>query len=156
MANRYQAALSRVGINTAGPQLYWQLRSLSTARLRVIEIGITVQVAPTTAPVFQISRATSLLGTASTTLAGQKMDVNDGTATGVFESAWSAAPTIDTTYHRIMGLPLAIGNGLIWSWPSDSPLVIGDGGVAHALQISNANASGATTGTFAAYCVWEE
>lgn len=156
MANRYQAALSRSGINTAGPQLYWQLRSNTANRLRVIEIGISVSVAPTTAPLFQISRATASLGTASTSQTGLALDSNDATATGIFESAWSGAPTINTTYHRMLGLPVTAGNGFIWTWPVDSPLIIGDSGTAHALQISNANASGATTGTFAAYVVWEE
>lgn len=156
MANRYQAALSRAGINTAGPQLYWQLRSNGTVRLRVIEVGISVSVAPSTAPNFQISRAITLLGTASTSLAGQPLDSSDGAATGVFESAWSAGPTINTTYHRMMALAVTAGGGFIWTWPVDSPLIIGGAGVAHALQISNANASGATTGTFAGYVVWEE
>jgi hypothetical protein len=156
MAKRYQAALSRAGINTAGPQLYWQLRSNTANRLRVIELGITVNTAPTTAPLFQISRATATLGTASTSLTGLALDSNDATATGILESAWSSAPTINTTYHRMMGLPVTAGNGFIWTWPVDSPLIIGDSGTAHALQITNANASGATTGNFAAYVVWEE
>lgn len=152
MANRYQAALSRAGINTAGPQLYWQLRSNASARLRIIELGISISVAPTTAPLFQISRATASLGTASTTLTGQALDAADVTATGIFESAWSAAPTINTTYHRMFGLPVTAGGGFIWAWPTDSPLILP---ASAALQITNANASGATTGTFAAYIVWE-
>ena len=153
MANRYQAALSRAGINTAGPQLYWQLRSGASNRLRIIELGISVAVAPTTAPNFQISRATSSLGTASTSLAGQPLDAADVAATGTFESAWSGAPTINTTYHRMMGLATTAGGGFIWAWPVDSPLILP---ASAALQITNANASGATTGTFAAYVVWEE
>jgi len=153
MGNRYQAALSRSGINTAGPQLYWQLRSNSTYRLRIIELGVSVVSAPTTAPNFQISRATSALGTASTSLAGQPLDSADAAATGVFESAWSSAPTINTTYHRMFGLAVTAGGGFIWTWPVDSPLILP---VSAALQISNANASGAMTGTFAAYVVWEE
>ena len=40
--------------------------------------------------------------------------------------------------------------------PGQKALVIGGAGTAHALQITNANASGATTGTFTAYAVWEE
>lgn len=156
MANRYQAALSRSGINSAGPQLYWQLRSNGSFRLRVIEIGVSTAVAPTTAPAFQISRATASLGTASTTLTGLQLDSSDPNATGILESAWSGAPTINTSYHRMMALPTTAGNGLIWSWPPDSPLVIGGAATAHALQITNANASGATTGTFMAYVVWEE
>ena len=81
MAIRVQAALSRAGINTAGPQLYWQLRSTTTVRLRVIEIGISISVAPTTAPLFQISRQVSAsLGTASTSQTGQMFDSADGSS----------------------------------------------------------------------------
>jgi hypothetical protein len=160
MAIRVQAALSRAGINTAGPQLYWQLRSTTTVRLRVIEIGISISVAPTTAPLFQISRQVSAsLGTASTSQTGQMFDSADGSSgagVGIFESAWSVAPTINTTYHRMFGLPVTAGGGFIWTFPLDTPLVIGSAGAAQGLQITNANASGATTGTFAAYCVWEE
>ncbi len=153
MGNRYQAALSRSGINTAGPQLYWQLRSNASYRLRILEIGVSVASAPTTAPSFQISRATSSLGTASTSMNGQPLDAADAASTGIFESAWSGAPTVNTTYHRMMALATTAGGGFIWTWPVDSPLILP---VSAALQISNANASGTTTGTFVAYCVWEE
>lgn len=152
MANRYQAALSRSGINSAGPQLYWQLRS-ATPRLRIIELGVSVVSAPTTAPLFQISRATASLGTASTSQTGQPLDAADATATGILESAWSGAPTINTTYHRMFGLATTAGGGFIWTWPVDSPLILAS---TNALQITNANASGATTGTFACYVTWEE
>ena len=153
MANRYQSALTKVGINTAGPQLYWQLRSGATYRLRILEIGISVAVAPTTAPLFQISRATATLGTASTSLTGVAVDPNDATGTGILESAWSSGPTINTTYTRMFGLPASAGAGFIWTWPIDSPLILP---VSNGLQITNANASGATTGTFAAYVLWDE
>lgn len=151
--SRYQAALSRAGINTAGPQLYWQLRTGASNRIRILEVGISVSVAPSTAPNFQISRATASLGTASTSLAGQPLDAADVAATATLESAWSAAPTINTTYHRMMALAVTAGGGFIWTWPIDSPLVLP---TSAALQISNANASGTTTGTFACYVVWEE
>jgi hypothetical protein len=153
MANLYQAALSKAGINTAGPQLYWQLRTGASYRARIYEIGISISVAPTTAPVFQISRATASIGTASTSQTGLQLDGADPNATVVLESAWSAAPTINTSYHRALGLPVTAGGGFIWTWPEDSPLVIP---VSAALQITNANASGATTGTFYTYVLWEE
>jgi hypothetical protein len=153
---RYTAALSRAGINTAGPQLYFQLRSNGTRLLRVIEIGIAESVASTTAPLLQISRATSSLGTASTSLTGVAHDSIDATGTGILESAWSGAPTINTTYFRMMGLPVTAGSGFIWTFPLDAPLIVGGAATAHALQVTNANASGATTGTYTCYMVWDE
>ncbi len=156
MANRFQAALSRAGINTAGPQLYWQLRSDGTRRLRIIELGISVASAPSTAPTFQLSRATANLGAASASQAGLPLDSSDNAGSGILESAWSSAPTINTTYHRMMSLAVTAGGGLIWTWPVDSPLIIGGAAAAQALQISNANASGTTAGQFTCYVVWEE
>jgi hypothetical protein len=153
MANLYQASLSKAGINTAGPQLYWQLRTGASNRARIFEVGISIGSAPTTAPVFQLSRATASLGTASTSQVGLPLDGADASGVSTLESAWSVAPTINTSYHRSLGLPVTAGGGFIWTWPESSPLVLG---VSNALQITNANASGATTGTFYAYVVWEE
>lgn len=152
MGERYQAALNRAGINTAGPQLYWQLRSPAGGRVRVLEIGISVRTAPSTAPAFQISRATASLGTASTSVNGRGFDGAAPTSGAVFESAWSAAPTIDTAYHRMMALATTAGGGFIWTF-YDRPLILA---VSNALQITNANASGTNTGSFDAYVVWEE
>jgi hypothetical protein len=156
MPSTYQAALSRSGINSTGPQLYWQLRSNGSRRIRVLELGICVESAPSTAPAFAISRATTALGTASTSVTGLPLEPGDVAGTGILESAWSSAPTIDTNYHRRFGLATTAGGGFIWSWPLDRPLVIGTNAAAHALQICNMNASGTTTGTFTLYCVWDE
>lgn len=153
---RYTAALTRSGINSAGPQLYFQLRSNGTRLLRVIEIGVSIAVAPSTAPLLQISRATASLGTASTSATTVAHDSIDASGTGILESAWSAGPAINTTYLRMFGLPVTAGSAFGWTFPLDAPLIIGASGTAHALQITNANASGATTGTFAAYVVWDE
>lgn len=156
MANRYQAALTKTGINTAGPQLYWQLLNNGSARLRLVEIGISVVTAPSTAPLFQLSRATTGFGTASTSLTGVAFDSSDSTGTGILQSAWSVAPTINTTYVRMFGLPVTAGNGFIWTFPNGGEMIIGGAGTQQSLQITNANASGATTGNFACYVVWEE
>lgn len=153
MSTRYQAALSRAGINTAGPQLYWQLRSNNARRCRILEIGVSVSVAPSTAPSFAISRATTSLGTASTSQAGLALDPGDVGGTGILESAWSGAPTIATTYHRSFALAVTAGGGFIWSFMPDRPLVLAPDS---ALQIVNLNASGATTGTFLSYVLWDE
>lgn len=152
MANLYQAALSKVGINTAN-SIYWQLKTNATNRARILEIGISIAVAPSNAPVFQISRVAANLGAPSTSQVGLALDGADANGTTLLESAWSGAPTAGTTFHRALGLPVTAGGGFIWTWPESSPLVLG---VNNALQIINANASGATTGTFYAYCVWEE
>lgn len=153
---RYTASLTRAGSNTAGPQLYFQLRSNGTRLLRVVEVGLSISVAPTTAPLLQLARAVSSLGTASTSATTVSHLSDDAAGTGILESAWSGAPTITTTYMRNLGLPATAGGSFVWSFPVDAPLIIGTTATAHALQITNANASGTTTGTFGCYVTWDE
>jgi hypothetical protein len=151
---RYSAAATRAGINTAN-SAYFQLRNLGTTdRLQVVEIGIEISVAPTTAPTLYIARS-SATGTNTATLAGQPHDTNDGAANGTFDSTWSAAPTFSSTnFMRIAGLPVTAGGQLIWCF-YDAPIVV-PASTSQGLVIATQTASGATTGTFAAYVMWDE
>lgn len=151
---RYSAAFSVAGVNTANTQAANLSNTATTDRLHVVEIGVGVAVAPTTAPSFYLSRA-SARGTQSTTLAGQAHDPADGTANGTLDTAWSVAPTFSTTNQfRRGGLAVTAGGLLIWTF-YDEPIVI-DRTAASGLVLANALASGATTGTFAGYFCWEE
>jgi hypothetical protein len=72
----------------------------------------------------------------------------------VVDSAWSVAPTIAGTPipWRRQASPNAIGGGASWTWYSE-PLEIepaATGGVA----VVNANATGATLGSFSFYGVY--
>ena len=151
---RYSAGGSRAGINTAN-SAYFQLRPTSTAeRLYVVEVGINVAVAPTTAPNFHLSRSTAV-GTSTATLAGQPHEPGDVAAVGTLDSTWSSAPTFSTpAFLRMGGLAVTAGGMLIWTF-YDAPIVLA-ADTAKGLVIANANASGATTGTFTAYMSWDE
>lgn len=151
---RYSAGGSRVGINTAN-SAYFQLRlTAATERIYVQEIGVNIAVAPSTAPAFYISRSTAV-GTSTATLAGQPADVADSAAVGTFDTTWSANPTFSTSaFLRYGGLAVTAGGMLVWTF-YDEPLVLAASTTA-GLVIANANASGATTGTFTAYMVWQE
>jgi len=155
VSGRYSAgAAGRAGINTAN-SAYFAIRNTGTAeRLYVVEIGIGVSTAPTTAPNFFISRATAA-GTSTTTLAGQANDPGETAATGTFDSAWSAAPTFSTTnFIRAGGLATTAGGMLIWTF-YDAPLVV-PASTSAPIVIGNAAASGATLGAFFAYATWDE
>ena len=151
---RYSAGGSRVGINTAN-SAYFQLRPTSTAeQLFVVEVGINISVAPTTAPALYLARS-SAVGTSSATLAGQPHDPNAGAAVGTFDTTWSSAPTFSTSaFLRFGGLAVTAGGMLIWTF-YDAPLVL-NASTSAGLVIANANASGATTGTFTANMSWAE
>lgn len=152
--SRYHAGFSVSGTNTANTQAANLSNTGTALRLYVVEIGIGVAVAPTTAPQFYLSRATAR-GTQTTTLAGQPGDPSDGTAQGTVDSAWSGAPTFSTSnFLRLGGLAVTAGGLLIWTF-YDKPLVI-DKTAASGLVLANKNASGATTGTFSGYFAWDE
>ena len=151
---RYGAAFSVSGVNTVNTFTV-NLTNLSTVvRLRVMQIAVGIAVAPSTAPSFYLSRATAR-GTNTTTLAGQPFDSNEPTSQASLDLTNSVAPTFSTSL-KLAGGGLAVTAGGWWIWDfRDSPLVI-PATAASGLAIVNANASGATTGTFAGYMTWEE
>lgn len=154
MGGRYSAGFTRAGINAANSPVA-QLRNTSTTtKLYIVEIGVGVGVAPTTAPAFYLSRS-SAIGTSTATLAGQPRDSGDPAALGTLDSTWSANPTFSTTaFMRFGGLAVTAGGFLIWTF-YDAPLVIA-ASTTVGLVIANNAASGATLGTFTGYVDWDE
>lgn len=151
--SRYQASSSKAGVNTAGT-IMWQLRPTTAAqRIKVLEIGVGIASAPTTAPSFQLVRSTAV-GTSSTTAAGQPYDPADSAAIGTLDSAWSVAATSSGTVMRQSGLAVTAGGQLFWTF-YDMPLILA-ADTTDGLLVINANASGATLGTMTCYMVWQE
>lgn len=156
MAERYGAAVAgRAGVNTADTIMF-QLRSTSAAvRLKVYQIVVAVQSAPSNAPVFYITRA-SANGTSSTTLAGQVTDSADPTSLGTLDSAWSVNPTI-TTANKIDAGALPVTAGSTWVFPFwDEPLVLQASTTAGGICVVNSVAAGATLGSFTCSFRWSE
>lgn len=99
----------------------WQLRAGSADRIAVVEIGLTIAAA--TASTYGLYRSATL-GTASTTIVPVPHDPADGASAAVFETAWSAAPTISTNVAlRRVSLPATIGAGFIWQF-YDKPVMV--------------------------------
>jgi hypothetical protein len=67
-------------------------------------------------------------------------------------AAGTAAPTAATTDMRVYATPNAIGSGIVWTW-YDRPLRIP---AATGLILINANAAGATLGSFNFYALVQE
>jgi hypothetical protein len=153
MASLYTVGLNKAGVNTANTVM-WQLKTAAADRMHIRELGIFVNTAPTTAPLFALARSTAL-GTATTSVLGQAMDNGDPAATGLAESAWSSAPTFATggPFLRLAGLPVTAGSGLIWTFAYGECIVVP---VSAGLCIANINASGATLGNFVFYVSWTE
>lgn len=109
----------------------WELRSTSTDKLFVVEIGIFIAAA--TASTFGLGRPAAIGVTPTTPVTVQAFDTGDPAGTGTTAVAWGTAPTAPTSaiYLRRIGLPAAIGNGVIWTFgerglavPVSSSLVI--------------------------------
>lgn len=154
MGHAYVAGFSRAGINTANSPVANLTNTGTTDRLYVLEVAVGIAVAPTTAPAFYLSRATAR-GTQTATLAGQPLDPAEVAAVGTLDTTWSVNPTFSTTNFLTRGsLAVTAGGFLVWTF-YDNPLVVA-ATAASGLTLANANASGATTGTFAGYFKWEE
>lgn len=152
MFSSYLAGQSTAGINTAG-QAYFGLRGGTGTRLRVVEVGVGIASAPTTAPMFYLARSTAA-GTA-TTLAGQPSDPADTAAIGALAYTYTAQPTFSSTNRLVQGgLATTAGGWLVWSF-YDDPIIV-PATATDGLVIVNANAAGTTLGTFTAYVKWRE
>lgn len=149
----YETFVSKAGVNAANTVM-WMLKSNASQPLYVREIGISISVAPSTAPNWALALATGL-GTSSTTVLGQKLKQQSPAATGTFDSAWSGAPTFTTAgpFYKGMGMPVTAGSGVIWVYGYGEELELA---VSSGLCICNLAASGATTGTMGCYVKWSE
>ncbi len=151
---RYSAGFSVSGVNTANTATANLNNTGTTQRLRILQIAVGVASAPSTAPSFYLARATAR-GTQSTTVAALPFDTNDAAALGAIDTAWSVAPTFTTTAQLVRGgLSTTAGGWWVWDF-RDSPIIV-PATAGSGLVLVNANASGATVGTFTGHFIWEE
>lgn len=52
----------------------------------------------------------------SVTLVQANCQDDPAATSGIVTSGWSTPPTVPTQFFRRIGLPAAIGNGIIWTW----------------------------------------
>jgi hypothetical protein len=154
MATYRAVVTGRAGVNTANT-VYFQLKSTSTDRLRLREIVWTITTAPTTAPLFVISRSTAT-GTSTTTVAGVPADPAEPAATGTLDSAWSAAPTFTTAGPHLFALQLATTVGGVFYWASGDEMADVIVPVSAGLCFAWSTASGATVGAHTLQIAWDE
>lgn len=131
---RYSLA-SRTSNVTTG-NACWELRSSSTDRLYVREIGITLAAA--TATTLGLGRPAAIGVTPTSPVTVLPMDTGDPAGTGTVALAWGTGPTIPTQFLRRIGLPATIGAGIIWTF-SDRGLVVP---VSSSLILWNLSATG--------------
>jgi hypothetical protein len=95
----------------------WELRSTSTDKLFIVEIGIFMGAA--TASTFGLGRPAAIGVGPTSPVTVQAFDTGDPAGTGTTVVAWGTTkPTAPTSsiYLRRIGLPNAIGAGVIWTF----------------------------------------
>lgn len=116
---RYTLA-SRTSATSTGAAC-WELRSTTTDRLFVREIGITLSAA--TASTFGLGRPAAIGVTPTSPVTVTAMDPGNPAGTGTVALAWGTGPTIPSAFIRRIGLPATIGAGVIWTF-ADAGLVV--------------------------------
>jgi hypothetical protein len=149
---RYSVGLNRAGVNSANTVLA-ELRAASTARIKLLEVGISVAVAPTTAPRLVLGRPTNtpVGGTNNVPVAD---DAGDGASLSTFfTTGWSTTPTFSTSgpWARVLDLPVTVGANVLWTFPEGFWMALSG-----SVVLANLNASGATLGSFDMYFMWDE
>lgn len=148
----YSATQSKAGVNTAATTMFNLWSTAGTGYVQTIIISTPV--APSTIPDLYVVRSTGR-GTPTTTVNGVQFDTGDTAGSLVLDTAWSAAPTVGAVGTALMRLPLALANGASFYFTADtlnSPWIRSTNGLA----IVNANATGATLGTFVVTMIWRE
>lgn len=148
----YSATFSIAGVNAVN-QVLANLKTTTTDRAFIREIGVFTEVAPTNAPQYSLMRMNAVGTGAITTATVGLHDPADGANSVVLETAWATTrPTVTGGAFRRTMVPLAIGNGAVFDF-TNRPLVVP---VSTGLCVVILNASGATTGTHGGYVTWEE
>lgn len=133
--------------NVTSGESTWELRSGTNSRLYIRELGIFMGAA--TASTFGLGRPAAIGITPTTPVLGQANDPGDVAAIGATALAWSTKPTAPTSsiYLRRVGLPAAIGAGVIWTF--NEPLIVP---ISYSIVLYNL----ATNGVADCYAIWEE
>lgn len=148
----YHATFSIAGVNTAN-QVLFNLKTTTTDRATVREVGMFIEVAPTTAPQYALMRMNAVGTGAITTATVGLSDPADGANSVLLETAWATTrPTVTGGAFRRSMVPLAIGNGVVFDFTNRGIIVPVSAGFCGVII----NASGATVGTHGGYVVWEE
>lgn len=94
-----------------------ELRTTSTDRLFVTEIGVSVGVAGA-APTIGLIRPNAIGVTPTSPKTVQALDPGDPAGTGTTATAWGTAPTLPATpvYLRRVALPATVGAGWVWTF----------------------------------------
>jgi hypothetical protein len=147
------ALRTRSTVTTIAAAAY-ELRAASGVRVRVREIGLFIGAA--TASLYGLGRpaAVGITPTSPVTVIAQ--DAADAVGTTTTAVAWGTGPTVPANFLRVVALPAAIGNGIIWTFGPNELVIgaaLGAAAAVNSLVIWNITANSAVLDV---YCVVDE
>jgi hypothetical protein len=150
---QYSSGFSVSGVNAANTTLL-NLKTAATDRARLVELAVFLAVLPTTTPDLVLARMLAAGTGTVTSTPNASNDPADPSASAVVETGWATTrPTFTTAgpFLRRGGIPLTLGNGLIWQPAKDIIVPVSAG-----LVLANLASSGTVVGTFSGWITWDE
>ena len=92
-----------------------EVRTTSTDRARIMEVGITINAA--TASVFGLGRPAAIGVTPTTPVTVLAEEPAEAAGTCTTALAWGTGPTVPTNFFRRVSLPATVGAGIVWTFP---------------------------------------
>jgi hypothetical protein len=131
-------SLSQLTTNVTSGNTCWTIITNSTTHVRVLEIGIFLNAA--TASTFGLGRPAAVGITPTSPVDFLPEDNADVFTTGSLQACltWSTLPTVPTNSFRRVGLPAAVGAGIIWTFPKGILIPISGNLVIHNLATNGA------------------
>lgn len=93
----------------------WEIRTTSSGKVAVMEIGISLVAA--TATVIGIGTPAAIGITPTSPQTFLRDDPLDQTAVTTAAVAWGTGPTVPTNFYRRWSFPATIGSGMIFTFP---------------------------------------
>lgn len=115
----YEGSVISVAAATAAA--YATIRGSTTQRVRIVEIGLSLNAA--TSSSVGLGRPGNTPA-ASTSALCQKRDPGDAASICNVDTAWSTAPTVPSAFMRRIVLPATAGAGWVWTFTDENPLIL--------------------------------
>ena len=100
---------------TANATAAWEIRTTSTDRSALLELGFFLNAATASIVGFGRPAAIGVTPTSPVTFVAEDSAAPAGTVTSAL--AWGTGPTVPANFNRRVGIGATIGNGIIWTFP---------------------------------------
>lgn len=143
---------SVISVAAATAASYCTIRGATAQRVKIVEIGISVNAATASSIGLGHPGNTPV---ATTSVLCQALQPGDVASICNIDTAWSTAPTAPSQFLRRIVLPATAGAGWVWTWPTDSPLELDSAAGANQWLVLW-NFGGATASALSVYVVTRE